>query len=158
VAGVPSNEKETNVPSENRMPPDPMKMFGEMKLPNMPDMEAVLSAYRRNMEVLSQANRVALEGAQTVARRHMEIIQQTMAELSETMRALAAAETPQAKAAKQTDLLKRAYERAVGNLKELTDLIQHSNGEALSLLNQRFLEAMDEVKAVMDRAANKTQG
>jgi phasin family protein len=151
-------QEETNVPSENPMPPDPMKMFADVKLPAMPDMEAVLSTYRRNMEVLSQANRVALEGAQTVARRHMEIMQQTMAELSETMRALATAESPQAKAAKQADLLKRAYERAVGNLKELTDLIQHSNGEALSLLNQRFMESMDEVKAVMDRAGSKAQG
>ena len=37
--------------------------------------------------------------AQAVAKRHMEIMQQTMAELSETMRALASAEAPQAKAA-----------------------------------------------------------
>jgi phasin family protein len=128
------------------------KMFADLKLPAMPDTEALLAAHRRNMEVLSAANRIALEGAQAVAKRHMEIMQQTMAELSETMRALSSTEGPQAKAAKQAELLKRAYERAVANTKEMSDLIQHANGEALDMLNQRFVEAMDEVKQLMEKA------
>jgi hypothetical protein len=77
------------------------KMFSDMKVPAMPDMDALLGAYRRNMEVLSAANRIALEGAQTVAKRHMEIMQQTMGELTETMRSIAASGTPQARAAQQ---------------------------------------------------------
>src|SRR3954468_24323841 len=77
------------------------RMFSEMKMPAVPDMEALLAAHKRNMEALSSANRIALEGAQAVAKRHMEIMQQTMAELSETMRSLAEpSEGPQAKAAK----------------------------------------------------------
>ena len=43
-------------------------------------------------------------------------------------------------------MLKHAYERAVANAKELGDLIQRSNGEAIGLLNARFAEAMEEVK------------
>ena len=76
------------------------RMFADMKMPAMPDMETFLSAQRRNMEVLSQANRVALEGAQAVARRHMEIMQQTMSEMTEGMRQMASPESPQARAAK----------------------------------------------------------
>lgn len=125
------------------------RLFAEMKLP---DMQALIDAQRRNMETLSAANRVALEGAQAVARRHMEIMQQTMAELSEAMQALASADAPQARAAKQTEMLKRAYERAVANMKELSELIQRSNGEALQLLNSRFSEAMDEVRKLMEQA------
>jgi phasin family protein len=125
------------------------RLFSEMKMPALPDSEALLTAHRRNFEALSAANRIALEGAQAVAKRHMEIMQQTMTELSESLRALSAAEAPGAKAARQADLLKRAYERAVANTKELSDLIQHANGEALGLLNRRFVEAMDEVKALV---------
>jgi phasin family protein len=131
-----------------------MRMFRDMKLPAMPDLDTVVATYRRNLEVLSQANRVALEGAQTVAKRHMEILQQTMSELSENMKALTAVESPQAKAAKQAELLKHAYERAIANTKELSDLIQHSNTQALGLLNQRFMETMDEVKALMEKAGS----
>ena len=129
------------------------RMFSTMKFPAMPDTEALLTAYKRNMDTITAANRVAMEGAQAVARRHVEIMQQTMAEISETMRSLGGTETPQARAARQADLLKQAYERAVANSKELSDLIQHSNGEALALLNGRFVEAMSEVKSLMAKAA-----
>lgn len=131
------------------------KMFSDMKVPAMLDMESIMTAHRKNMEVLSAANRVALEGAQTVARRHMEILQQTMQEMTETMKELSSPETPQAKAAKQTELMKIAYERAVTHMKELADLIQRSNGEALGMLNHRFTEAMDEVKLLAEKAGHK---
>lgn len=128
------------------------RLFADMKIPAMGGgMEAFLAAQRKNMEVLSAANRVALEGAQAVATRHMEIMQQTMAEMSENLRDIATPESPQARAAKQAELLKTAYERAVAHIKELADLIQRSNGEALSMLNARFTEAMDEVKQLASK-------
>jgi phasin family protein len=127
------------------------KLFADMKLPALPGMEAFVSASRRNMETLTAANRIALEGAQAVARRHMEIVQQSMAELTEAVRSMSSIEAPQAKAAKQAELLKQAYERAVANLKEISDLIQHSNQEAVKLLNARFAEAMDEIKALAEK-------
>jgi phasin family protein len=129
------------------------KRFSEMRFPSMiPDGSALLAAHRRNMEVLSNANRLALEGAQAVARRHMEIMQQTMTEFSEHARELSAAETPQAKAARQAELVKKSYERAVANIKDLSDLIQHSNAEALQVLGARFKEAMDEVKELLEKS------
>ena len=129
------------------------RRFTEMRFPTMiPDNSALLAAHRRNMEVLSNANRLALEGAQAVARRHMEIMQQTMTELSEHMRELSTPETPQAKAARQAELVKKSYERAVANIRDLSDLIQRSNGEALSVLSERFKEAMDEVKGLLEKS------
>ncbi|WP_431268164.1 TIGR01841 family phasin [Dankookia sp. P2] len=46
-------------------------------------------------------------------------------------------------------MLKTACEKAVANMKEVADLIQKSNQEALGLLNKRFTEAMDEVKTLV---------
>ncbi len=131
---------------------DMMKMLAEFRMPAMPDMEALAAAQRRNLEALSAANRVALEGAQAVARRHMEILQQSVAEMTEAMKAFASAEAPQDKAAKQAELAKSTYEKAVANLQEIADLIQRSNSEAVGLLNKRFTEAMEEVKALMAKA------
>ena len=129
------------------------KLLSSMKMPVGPDMDTLMSAHRRNLETLSAANRVALEGAQAIARRNMEIMQQTMAELTDGMRHFAAAEPPQARAARQADMLKSAYERAVANMQEISGLIQKSNGEALGLLNQRFTEAIEEVKALVTKAS-----
>jgi phasin family protein len=128
------------------------KFFADMKFAALPDMEAFLAASRKNLESLTAANRVALEGAQAVARRHMEIMQSSMVEMTEAMKALANVDTPQVKAARQAELLKQAYQHAVANLKELSDLIQQSNSEALALLNKRFAEAMDEVKVLAEKS------
>jgi phasin family protein len=68
--------------------------------------------------------------------------------MAEAMQSLSTNEPPQAKAARQADLLKKAYEHAVDNMKELHDLMQKSHEEAMGLLNSRFAEALDEVKAL----------
>jgi phasin family protein len=140
--------------TSNRSPGnDIMRLLSDFRLPAMPDVESLAAAQRRNFEALSAANRVALEGAQAVAKRHMEILQQSMAELTEAVRAASTPSgTPQEKAASQAELLKATYGRAVANMQELSDLIQKSNGEAVSLLNHRFAEAMDEVKTLMAKA------
>ena len=122
------------------------KLFKDLKAPAMPDMEAVLAAHKRNLEALSDPNRVALEGAQAVARRHMEIMQSTMSGLTETLKDISVSDTPAARAAKHADLLKQAYENAVSNTRELGDLIQKANSEAMEKLNHRFSEAMSEMK------------
>lgn len=129
---------------------DMMRMLADFRLPMMPDLEALAAAQRRNLEALSQANRVALEGAQAIARRHMEILQQGMSELTQSMQQIAT-QDPQSSAAKQAEVMKGAYEKAVGNMKELADLIQTSSNEALSVLNKRFAEAMDEIRTLTDK-------
>lgn len=131
---------------------DVTKLFKDMKVPAMPDMEAVLAAHKRNLEALSDANRVALEGAQAVARRHMEIMQSTMTGLTETLKGMSLTEKPADRAAKQAELLKQAYENAVSNTRELGDLIQKSNTEAMQKLNHRFSEAMTEMKTLFKKA------
>jgi phasin family protein len=128
------------------------QFFSQMKMPSLVDVEPLLAAQRRNIEALTAANRVAMEGAQAVARRHMEIMQQAMAEMTETVRALSSTNDPATRASRQAELLKSAHERAVANLQELSDMIQRANGEAVSLLNHRFAEAMDEVKSLVEKS------
>ncbi|MDB5371196.1 MAG: phasin [Roseomonas sp.] len=131
---------------------DMMRLLSDFRLPAMPDVESLAAAQRRNFEALSAANRIALEGAQAVARRHMEILQQSMAELTEAVRNASGGGTPQDKAAGQAEMLKATYGRAVANMQEIADLIQKSNGEAVGLLNRRFAEAMDEVKSLVAKS------
>jgi phasin family protein len=133
-------------------PDEMMKLFSEFRMPQFGDMEGFAQAQRRNLEALSAANRIALEGAQAVARRHMEIMQSAMAEMTDAMRTMSGTETPQERAARQAEMLKAGYERAVSNMKEIADLIQKSNAEALTMLNRRFTEAMDEIKQIASKA------
>lgn len=129
-----------------------MKLFGSLKVPNMPDFQAFAEAQKRNLEALTTANKLALEGAQAVAKRNMEIVQQAMGEMTQAVQSLATADgSPQDKATKQAEMMKGAYERAVANMQEIAELIQKSNGEAVGVLNRRFGEALEEVKSLVHK-------
>lgn len=129
-----------------------MKMFGSMKMPNMPDFQTFAEAQKRNLDALTTANKLAMEGAQAVAKRNMEIVQQAMGEMTQAVQSLASPDgSPQDKATKQAEMMKSAYEHAVANMQELAELIQKSNGEAVGVLNRRFTEALEEVKGLMHK-------
>ena len=132
------------------------KRIAEMQLLSLPDMDTLTTAHRRNLEALSAAYRAALEGAQELARRDSEIVRQALAEMADAVRVVASAKTPQEKAAKQLELVKTAYQQAVTNMRELSELIQKSNAESLGILSRRFSEGMDEVKVLMERFGSKT--
>jgi phasin family protein len=133
--------------ANNFNPEEMMRAFTSMKMPGLPDFQAFADAQKRNLEALTTANKLAMEGAQAVGRRNMEIIQQVMSEMTQAMQSLSVTESsPNAKAAQQAELMRTAYERAVANMQEIAELIQKSNGEAVSVLNRRFAEALEEVK------------
>ena len=53
------------------------------------DLEAVMAYQRRNIEALSQANQLAVEGMQAVAKRQIEITRQAIEDVSALLRDLA---------------------------------------------------------------------
>jgi len=136
--------------SNNFNPEEMIRAFASMKMPGLPDFQVFADAQKRNLEALTMANKLAMEGAQAVGRRNMEIIQQVMSEMTQAMQSLGTADgSPNAKAAQQAEMMKAAYERAVANMQEIAELIQKSNGEAVSVLNRRFAEALEEVKILV---------
>lgn len=127
--------------------------FGEVKMPKAPDVDALMATHRRNLEVLAEANRLAMEGAQAMMKRQAELAQQAMGAFTEGLQELAKAEAPGAKAARQAKLMKEAYERTVRNSQEMADLIRRANADALNLLNKRIAEAMQEVETLLTKSA-----
>lgn len=122
------------------------KMAGQMQVPGV-DMGAVVESQRKNLDAVTQANKQALEGMQAVTARQAEILQETMAETTGVIEALASTATsPQDAAAKQAELAKAAFEKALGNMKELADMVAKSNAEATETINTRISESLDEIK------------
>jgi len=121
------------------------KYLSDFKFPNL-DIEAYIAAQRKNVEALSQANRLAYDGLQAVAKRQIEIVRQSLDQASAAAREAAEPGTPQDKAAKQAELAKVSFERALGNLRELGELVTKANSEAFDLLQSRFTQSLDEVR------------
>lgn len=127
------------------------KLFVDYRIPGI-DVEAMVASQRKNMEALTQANRLAYEGMQAVMQRQMEILRQTVEEVADAGKTLAGAETPQDRAARQTELAKEAFEKALANMRELSEMMARSNTEAADLLNKRFTQILDEVRESMVRS------
>src|SRR5262249_24573880 len=121
------------------------KYIVDIKVPGL-DMDLLVSSQRRNIDALTQANKLAFEGFQALVKRQGEIIRQSVEESATVAREFAEAGTPQDKAIRQTELTKDAFERALANARELSEIIAKSNHEAFDLLNRRFVQLLDEIK------------
>jgi len=130
---------------------DVSKLMSEFKLPGI-DVESVLASQQKNIQALTTANQLAFEGFQAVARRQSEILRQTMEQTSSMISELMAAGSPEDKVAKQADLVKLAFEKALYNARELAELVAKSNSEAADVINKRVSESLEEVKAVVIKA------
>jgi phasin family protein len=119
------------------------------------DMNAVVDAQRKNIEALSAANRVAIEGFQAVAKRQAEILKETLDTLAGAISEIGKSGTPQDAAAKQAELAKEAFETALGNMRELAEMVAKSNGEAAQAINARISESLDELKQLALKTKKK---
>ncbi|CAA7624512.1 Magnetic particle membrane specific GTPase P16 [Candidatus Terasakiella magnetica] len=133
---------------------DISKYLGDFKVPGV-DVETIVANQRKNIEALTQANKLAFEGLQNVVKRQVEILRQTMDEVALVAKDITEPGTPQDKAAKQTEFAKDAFERALGNARELSEMISKANSEAFDLLNKRFTQSLDEVRDVFAKAGKK---
>jgi phasin family protein len=126
------------------------KIMRDFKLPGV-DYQSVMESQRRNIEALSALNQQATAGMQAVAQRQGEILQTLMAEARDATQQLAEA-TPEARASKQAELSRLAFERAVANMRELSEMVAKSQNEALETINKRVSESLKEVQALIDKA------
>ncbi|PWV63448.1 phasin family protein [Plasticicumulans acidivorans] len=128
---------------------DVSKMLGDVKIPGV-DVEAIMASQRKNVEALTTANKVALEGMQAVAKRQAEIVSQAMAEVSALAKDLSTlSSNPQELTAKQAQLAKDAFEKALANARELAEMVSKSNTEAFAVINQRVNESLEELKSLV---------
>jgi phasin family protein len=126
------------------------KLASEFQIPGV-DWQEVLASQQKNLQALSKANQVLVEGAQTVMRRQAEILQKAMAEAAEASKELMKQGDPQAHASKRLAMAKASFEAAIQNMRELADLANQSNREALEVINKRALESFEEIKKALER-------
>ena len=110
------------------------------------DVDSIIAAQRKNIEALTAANKAAVEGVQALAVRQNEILQENLKEATEAVSELSKVDGPEDATAKQAELLKASFEKALGNMKDLAELVAQSNTEASAAINARIFESLEEVK------------
>ena len=133
---------------------DISKVLSEFKLPGV-DVDAILASQRKNIEAVTAANQLAIEGFQAVVRRQASILRQTLEETGTILTEALSAGSPEDKAAKQAELVKTAFEKALANMKELAELVAKSNTEAANVISNRVSESLEELKSALAKAGKK---
>lgn len=132
----------------NFMSPDLARMFTGMRFPGL-EVEALLDAHRKNLAAFVAANQLVAESAQALARRQSEILRECMEETSSMLREAMSPDAPEIKVERQTELMKRSYDRALGNMREMGELVAKSSGETFEVVNSRVCEGFDEFRSAV---------
>jgi phasin family protein len=132
---------------------DVSKAFGSFNLPGV-DPETVMASQRKNLEALTQANQLAVEGVQAVTRRQVEIAREALEGASAVFRDLVAPGAPEDRFAKNAALCKDAFEKSLANAKEIAELYSKAHNDAFDVITKRVSESLDEIQA---QAKSKTR-
>ena len=125
---------------------DVTKMFADYRFRPF-DVEAVWAAQRRNIEALSQANQLAVEGVQALARRQIELTRETFEGFSTLLRDMAQPASAEDRIAKNTEYAKQMIEKGVNHGREVAMLATKAGTEAAEVLHKRATESLDEIRA-----------
>src|ERR1700730_15704225 len=124
---------------------DVSKAFGEFRLPGF-DVEAIAQTQRKNLEALTQANQLAVEGVRALAQRQAEIAQEAFADASALFHAWTQPGAPEDRLAKNADVAKQAFEKGLADVRELSELTAKASTDVVSVITSRVSEAFDEAR------------
>lgn len=130
------------------------KAFAGFAFPGF-DVDSVIASQRKNFEAFTQANQVAVEGIQNLLKRQVEIASGAIEEAQSAVKELTAPGGADEKLAKNAELAKASYEKALAATRELAELVAKTNEEAFGVLNKRFTESFEEFKELAAKRAAK---
>ena len=117
------------------------------------DVETFMACQRRNIEALSQANQLAVEGMQAVAKRQIEIARQAVEDMSALLRDLAQPASTEDRIVKNTEYAKQMLEKSLNHGREITMLATKAGTEAADVLRRRATEGLDEFRDLAKQQA-----
>ncbi|MGD9650004.1 MAG: phasin family protein [Dongiaceae bacterium] len=126
------------------------KIAGDFKFPTLAT-EKFLKTQQRNFEALSYANQVAAECVQAILKRQAEMLRSNAEEASRAFKNMMKSDNADDRMHQHAEMTKNSIERSLASLRELTQMVAHSNREALDTLQRRVSESLDEIQ---DMVAN----
>jgi phasin family protein len=126
---------------------DLTKMLEQFKLPGV-DTKEIVEARRKDINALVQANQAIYEGMQALANKQGELLRAAMEDIQSVVKG-AAGGVGVGDPGKQGELARRAYDKVLGDMKDLAEIARKSQTDAMAKITQRGTEHLDEVKKMM---------
>lgn len=123
------------------------KFMAELKMPGIA-VDQIADSYCKNVEALTSASQVAIEGMQAIVKRQSEILRDSMEEYAQLLHDFSAPASPDEATSKQADLAKHTFETTLVHMREIGAMIAKANNDSLEVLNKRISAMLDEIKAL----------
>ena len=117
------------------------------------DFTAIQDAHTKNVTALVEANNAALSGYRALYERQAALFDAAMVETRERMGAMQAKPVSVETAHENYETVKAAFEKALGELRELAEMAQGANTQAFEIVKARAEDAMAEMKDAAEKLA-----
>ena len=132
---------------------DFQKNFSQFQLPGI-DPNQWAETYQRNLEAMNQASQAIATGVQAYAEKQAAMLQASMERAQESIKQASEAGDPSAKATQQLDRAKAAYEKAVEDMNEISQIMAKTNAEATEAIEKRISESFEEIQKLLSTQKN----
>ena len=122
----------------------------DMKMPTF-NVEAFVEMQRKNVEAMTAANQLAMDGMRALFERQVQIAQQSIEEAQAAVRT-AAESKGQVDMQTQIESAREAIEKASANMRELGDMAAKSQTEIMDVLQKRMMDGIEEMKGQFDKS------
>ncbi len=132
---------------------DQMKQFfSTAKLPAF-DADAVLSAQRKNMDALIEANKAVMAGYQEVFKRQAALAEAAVAQTKDKINEIQGQPLSTEQFTRNVEAFQTAVQQSITDARELAELVQKANLNAFEIVKDRAVEAVAEFKQTAEKAA-----
>ena len=124
------------------------ELLKQFKMPGV-DVNAIIESRRKDMDALIAANQATAAAMQQVAKKQTEILTQALQAAQESAQALAKGVGGAIDPRKQADLTRKAYEKALADMKEVGEMAQKAQTAAMSGITARAQQSVQEMTKLM---------
>lgn len=128
------------------------KVFGGiLSQPNL-DLDDVLESQRKNIEALTEANKLIFENTQDIMGHQTKLFRDTMEQITSSMKEAAKAKSsPKEAATQQAKLIQLGLEKGFTAMQEIAETIVKGNAQSLDIANRRIAGSMSEFKRLLEK-------
>ena len=120
--------------------------FKGFKVPNI-DMNALVDSYKKNLEILGLINKMSIEVFNGIAKLQTTFVKQMVSDMGGIVEK---STKPTEALSEFSRVMRDSAVKAIGNGKQITDLITTASNDITSAATKRIKESIEETKAAVN--------
>lgn len=128
------------------------KMFDFKTVPTF-DFSALAAAQNKNIAAMVEANRVTVDGYKAICDKQIALVEAAFADAKAELSTMKPETLTEGNATVQVEKMKALVEKTMADVKDLAEMAQKTNVNAMEILKARAEEVVSEVKTEVEKLA-----